>query len=339
MTHPKPLHLIIDGNNLAHYLFSIPDGQKLTPELDGKLVQHLSGWLEENQDVLLRIDLCLDFVPQEIDSRPHIRLLSGYPYSADEIILHQVEAYRWSGLPFLVISSDQSLMDEVKEAGGTGLSVFEFVRLPGCNYPRFLPARDLPRRIRAPQASQAENTPTALAHAVQIAGQMKTRQTRRPRPTPSARTQLPEIMPQEENPAAPPVPVSPLPELPAGPVYRLSLENWPPERGARFLLSSFCPQHRALYSDLMVSFNLHPLRPADVRVLADLLLEACGQEPDFTHRGCPLDRVRLALLQTPVETLTLKELATSTGCKPGELYKKLKEKGAPWLRIDPSFQV
>lgn len=76
-----------------------------------------------------------------------------------------------------------------------------------------------------------------------------------------------------------------------------------------------------------------------MRVLADLLLEACGQEPDFTHRGCPLDRVRLALLQTPVETLTLKELATSTGCKPGELYKKLKEKGAPWLRIDPSFQV
>jgi hypothetical protein len=118
-----------------------------------------------------------------------------------------------------------------------------------------------------------------------------------------------------------------------GPFYFLSIENWPIEEGVRFLLNSFCPRHRAEYQDLLAAFDRAALRPIDLRALAELLLHACGSEPEFARQGALMARVRLALLQARGEPLSLEELAKRTGLKYSGLRGRIKAKAGLWVEI------
>lgn len=395
---PTPLVLLIDGNNLAHHLYShLGPRQKMTPADSRRLIAHLASYAL-NYQAALQIELCLDRSPQDFDLPPDNLLVmhADYPHTGDGLLLSRFWYHHLGGHACLVVTNDEVILDEVAQAQGMALRVYDFVRRVGLVSPVFRAPDELPpvmpRCIGPTETGQPRALPLALSASVYFriiednrqrsASKTVQPQTYDPRantsqpvkpnrhsttqPAPMqadrregatqevetqgvaalegaailSQADLPADRGQWPEPAAAPDPAAvetnalagPT-EGEAGPYYFLSLENWPVNEGVHFLLHAFCSRHQAEYRDLVQSFDTDDLRPADLRALAELLLHACGSEPDFAQRGALMTRVRLALLQAGGEPLSLKEIARRTGLKPLGLQGRIKEKAGRWVEI------
>jgi hypothetical protein len=78
--------------------------------------------------------------------------------------------------------------------------------------------------------------------------------------------------------------------------------------------------------------------------LAEILLELCGDEPDFVqragHPGSLMDRARRALMQAGERSLPLAEIARAAGGEPAALRRKLRQHCGKWVEemdgMDPA---
>lgn len=359
MTQPPPLLLLIDGNNLAHFLYTnLAPGQKLTPADSQLLIDHLSAYARTYPDEL-EVELCLDRSPGAWGPLPeNLRIFPAeYPQTGDDLLLGRLWFHHIVKRPCVVVTNDEAVLEEVDETSAMSLRVYDFVRRPGQHAPVFRAPDELPRNP-APGALERSRPPHAQTLSASIYFRIIAEDSGQP--------EMPHREPDLPQPKAEPLPTPPqaaeravpagdaleisLPILNnelgrevevsdqtaedgEGPFYFLNLDQWPVEEGIRFLLNAFCPAHQEKYRDLMNSFSMESLRPADLRALAELLLHACGDEPDFARHGALMARVRLALLQARGEPLSLQELAARTGFKTAGLRGRIRHKAHPWVII------
>jgi len=355
----EPLVIIIDGNNLAHYLFQLSPGLKLSLEHIRHLVLYLEQYASvagaRSADFSLKIELCLDYIMGDIQiPLRHLSLIAAdYPFSGDDEVLQRFWFHAFRRDRNIVITNDEEILEEVKQADGNSLSVFQFVRMPSWEHPVFLQPDDFPP-IHIPDIdvenellhrhwgasifyckTKLPEKPSSFKKA-RPGSQEKDQKTvdDRGKIIPGTNQKLPSSpgsgsriiqAPQGEEGVEYPNP----PE----PVYRLTLDYWPVELGAKFLLHSFCISHRADYFSLMSNFDLTTLRSSDLRILADFLLSTCGQEADFARRGSLMDRIRLALLREKGEWVSLSQLAELIDLKAPGLQGRIKEKAKPWIEV------
>lgn len=352
MISKPPLHLLIDGNNLAHFLYTnLSPGQKMTPADSQRLITHLAAYARTYPDV--EIELCLDRFPGAWDPQPenpHI-YYAEYPQTGDDLLLGRLWFHHLDGRACMMITNDQAILDEVAETGAASLRVYDFVRRPGLNSPVFRAPEEL-SAVSTPLTRVTKETlhPESLQRSIYFRiitedSQPVSRVQRKPDHLEDhflTRQHCDETtLPAEDDLAAKlslpdgPVKIADKPALDGveGPYYILNLDQWPVEEGVRFLLNAFCPAHREKYQDLMSNFSIEALRPADLRALAELLLHACGDEPDFARHGSLMTRVRLALLQARGEPLSIKDLAARTGFKLPGLRGRIRQKARPWVII------
>jgi len=335
------LFVIIDGNNLAKYLYALDLEAPVTLETDRQLVAHLSGWAARQARPLV-VELCLDPRYERPADQGRVQVyVATAPESGDDAVLDRVRVHVVNGEDCLVISNDQELCAQAGEFQVDTWSVSGFVRRRDARHPVFAPA---PRAVKAgkipgeqpvgrstPASSLPAAAPSSFRQRVgQFAGQVQARRRQEQIDQAIARTLTGQNTaagaPDSSAPASSAVP----PALPSH--YRLTLETWPVSQGARFLSQSFCPFHWAEVAPLVGP--LASLQAADLPVLAGLLLDCCGQESDFVRRGGSLmDRVRLALLQAGPGGLSLPELVRLTGAAPAALERKLHRSEGKWLRV------
>ncbi len=348
MLFPSPLTLLIDGNNLAHVLYANLSGRKMTTADSLQLMDHLKSYAltYPNQ---LQIELILDHALSELPPLPdNLRIFfAEYPQTADDLLLHRFWFYRFNREPALVISNDEAILAEVSEAHGAWQRGFDFVRRRG-QRPVFRAPEELPCLHSDQLVGEKSEKPASLHSSIYFRI-FEDRQT----PLQAAKNRSASTLEEKPDqkapvlePSRPPAPALEAPvsgenvndpapgDLPTeteGPYYLLDLDNWPVNEGVRFLLNAFCPRHRQKYHELMSAFDPNQLRPADLRALTELLLFACGSEPDFARRGSLMTRVRLALLQAQGEVLSLQQIAKLTDLKLTGLQGRIKQKAVPWV--------
>jgi hypothetical protein len=368
MPKKLPVLLLIDGNNLAHFLY--PDllpGQKMTEEISQRLVSHLASYIRQHAE-RVSIELYLDRSPAA--GRDPLSLLhifaAEYPLSADDVLIERFWYHHLVEQPYLVITNDEDLLEEVENAQGNALRVSDFVRRAGMINPVFREPGELTRLERVNEKKGKGGARQSLRTSVYLritskeglvpsdAGWSAREKRILPagtvvnasaQPPPSATREAAESRSTAQEPHAGEenqlelLPQVPLPSTrepsPAfeGPFYQVDFDRWPLAEGIRFLKQSFCPAHRKEYRDLLAAVDYENPKTADVRAVAELLLFACGDEPDFARRGSMMDRVRLALLQAGGDLLSAAEIAPRTGLKPEGLQGKIRQKAGYWVSI------
>jgi hypothetical protein len=360
MSETQPLILLIDGNNLAHHIYyDLLPGHKVTPVITQRLVGHLSGYAQQYTHQI-QVELILDrpHTPDTIPP-PGLHLISAeYPQKADDVLIDRFWFHHLSGNQNLVITNDADILEEVTQAGGLWLRVYDFVRRPGIEKPVFRePQEPLPERTPTPHPSKPDPAHSLRSsiyfRIVETQHRQAPFQTAEKQPAPDSTRPMqlaqnetePDFFDEEldQESAFESLPYSfeasiadePSQEdlLFQEPLYFLELDNWPLVEGARFLVRSFCPTHQAEFQDMLQSLDMQNIKPADIRALAELLLISCSLEPGFSTRGALMNRVRLALLKAKGEWLTLSSLSAAIGLPAVGLHGKIKKKAAPWLSI------
>jgi hypothetical protein len=365
----NPLILLIDGNNLAHFLYTnLAPGQKMTPADGQRLIEQINNYARTYPQDLL-IELCLDRSPGAMPPlAANLRIYyAEYPQTGDDLLLGRFWFHLMGEHACLVITNDEAILEEINQGQGASLRVYDFVRRPGLVTPVFRAPNEFPV-ISRPIAHDPKKEPALSLGAsiyFRIAWEEEQPRTHivpeipKPKEIPVRRT----IQPTPSQPVHAQHEPEKLPGAPIGEpgvqaweddggasdgqtadiavetaaeeglYYFITIENWPIDEGARFLLNSFCPKHRDEYHDLFSAFDRATLRPIDLRALAELLLHACGDEPDFTRQGALMARVRLALLRAHGEPLSLEDLAQQTGLKLSGLRGRIKAKAGRWVEI------
>ena len=90
-----------------------------------------------------------------------------------------------------------------------------------------------------------------------------------------------------------------------------------------------------MIQSLLDVFDPADFQERDLRALAALMLDICGDEPDFMARGSLMDRARLALLQARGQPLTLDEIARKARLHKPELRRKLNHAVDRWVKLTP----
>jgi hypothetical protein len=331
---PQALILLIDGNNLAHFLYTnLVPGQKMTPADTQRLIKHLGSYARQYGSKV-EVECCLDRSAGSDARVPeNLRILAvRFPKTADELLLDRFWFHHYTRRPCLVITNDEAILDEVEAAGGAKMLVSTFVRRAGTHNPVFRDPDDLPPIVPPPISEENDPQPAPEEpetrpdenQPVPLAGQ-------RHIPLPPAEADNPSSLRKLDSGKA--QEASETYQEPE-PYYALDLPSWPVVEGTRFLLSSFCPSHRADIVDLFRSLEPGDLTPADLLELAQLLRTTCAAEPNFISRGGSLmDKVRLALLQSESGEMSLSELASKTGIKTSGLRGRIKAKAARWLHV------
>ena len=306
------------------------------------IVDHLSDYQKKFQSAIPEIELCFDGGIRPLAADPdRIRVLAAGPHNkADNLILDRFRFHAFLEHPCLVITNDEEIQDKIEHEGGRYLNVFDFVLLPHQINPVFLPSEQL--HFNQPglstlskQKRQPANKEISLKDTIRQFGRLKpARKTLAHAksisiPIPRTISTPEEVLyiPPTDNPDQ----TIKMGQIPAK--YYLTLSSWPVNAGIRFLLASFCSIHRPQFINLLESFDLSQLRSEDLIVLADYLRTTCSVEPDFTHRGSLMDRVRLALLKAGDTGLDLAALAAETDIKPEGLGGRIKRKANGWLCI------
>jgi hypothetical protein len=343
----KPV-LIIDGNNLAHWVYSITTNP-LSPTDSERLARHLAQYAMQYKRQISRIEVCFDRDPLLPDLLPGLlQILSADPpWKADDVVLGRHRFHVYQGNPVVVITNDGEIQDEISRSQGHFLSVYHFVIQTGMERPVFLPPKEFSLRLSgvAQKSTRDEigNMGEVLQHQQDkmVRGEKRdskiyTNPTARARKKERQARLIQDVTIQRGvNEDQPPVDLQQsvtllVPESQPEPIYRLSLETWPIEAGARFLLHSFCAQHRKEYALLVKSIGMSNMRSEDLRGLATDLEKSCGSETDFTRRGSLMDRVRLALIKEGGE-LSLSQLADQAGIKVEGLQGRIKKKAEGWI--------
>lgn len=329
---PAPI-LLIDGNNLAHYLYpDIRPDQPLQLAHYWRLIQHLSSYYRSHKGQT-RLELCFDRTRYEADLprwvNDHFQLLFPLPRKkADHVILERLSYHQYSGHACLVISNDERLRDRVEKRNGQAMPVHQFVRRTGVRNPVFrapeeLPPVDIPNKteFEGETAARLIHTPTLLQRPI------------KQRPAQGFQI-LPAAAPQPILAETTPPPQTTLaaPEVPSAaessdPRYVLTIDRWPREQALDLLHKAFCKQHARQHQELiglMVDMG-------EVQELADLLAATCGSEPGFARQGALKKRVCLALLGAQRTPLSIPEIARLTGLNPLGLQGRIRQKLALWV--------
>ena len=362
----EPLFVLIDGNNLAHFLYSnLQPNQKMTSTESLLLINHVGSYSRTYQDQL-HIELCLDRSPGNFGWVPkNLRVFSAeYPQTGDDLLLERFWFHHNGRRPCLVITNDEAILTEVEEAHGTFLRVYDFVRRPGAVSPVFRAPDELPTAAILQEDSSRSNPPPSLSASIYFriieenrnleAASHTKDPLRKPNSIPQTHMTILPVMDanppyveiskrQAEPEAADEIyennrhpqehPEDAIKAEEQVPYYYLSMDSWPVAEGIRFLRNSFCPKHREEYSDLINAYPPEDLSPADLWAMAELLLHACGSEPDFARTGSLMNRVRMALLQERGDPLSITELADRTGYKLSGMQGRLRAKAQPWVGI------
>lgn len=356
----KPV-LLIDGNNLAHFTYhTLSRNKRMTKADTQRLVEHLSSYIHNYGDSV-EIELTLDHGRDEDHEVPSgLRIFTAeHPQNADQVLLDRLAFHLHEKRPCLVISGDEKdVLEPARSLGANTLKVSAFVRRVGQKNPVFRDPDDLPPILPSSigpffgtdQGAKSAPAPSMRLVFQKSSGHRHSTRLHKPIahppafPTPSSDTATGPVQPVFAVPdpgAECLLPDGSLQAVPAEkkaetaerePIYTLNVSGWPVEEGARFLLQAFCRKHRAEHHDL-VDLNQPALKPGDLEVLAAILLETCGAEPDFAQRGSLMDKVRLALLQAG-GSLTMSQLAERTGLRVTGLRGRIKEKARTWIRIE-----
>ncbi len=160
-TTRSPLTLIIDGHNLAFYLYNLRPGQRLSQKIAQMLVDHLSAYQNAFRTAIPQIELCFDGGVRPATADPvMMRILASGPHNkADYLVLDRFRFHAFSDRPCLVITNDGEIQEKIEQEGGSYLNVFDFVLLPHLITPVFLPPKDLPiyKPGQKNQAKQKQN--------------------------------------------------------------------------------------------------------------------------------------------------------------------------------------
>ena len=137
--------IIIDGHNLAFYLYNLQHGQHLSQKHALTLVNQLSEYLKSFRSANPEIELCFDGGVRPPTADPaRVRILAaGAHNTADNLILDRFRYHAFSNHPCLVITNDAEIQETLDQEGGHYLNVFDFVLLPHPVHPVFLPPEDL----------------------------------------------------------------------------------------------------------------------------------------------------------------------------------------------------
>jgi hypothetical protein len=342
--------LIIDANNLAHWLYNLPSKQ-ITPAHCQLLVNQLIEYHNRYRARLADIELCFDREQEWQQRTPDfIRIFSAtYPLGADDLVLDRFYFHNYHQQAHVVITNDEAIQNEIHADGGLFLSVYDFAQLTNTERPIFLSPADFglsfpsPASPQQPQAaipdlrhlSRRGLEETLAQHGYTLSEARASRRVQanpdtrpHPVPLPTPAEILPSAKPLEHSAKAPS-----RPPTAAEPAYRLTLDTWPVEAGVRFLLQSFCIDHRETFVTLIQEFDPHTMQSADLRVLAAYLISTCGEEPGFTRQGSLMDRIRLTLLKARGEPLPLSQIVSETGLNATGLQGRIKDKAAPWVEI------
>ncbi len=142
----EPLILLIDGNNLAHFLYTnLAPGQKMTQADSRRLIEHIGDY-SRSYPTQLQIELCLDRSPGKVPPPGEaLRVcFAEYPQTADDLLLGRFWFHHLGRRRCLVITNDEAILEEVGEARGAILRVYDFVRRPGLAAPVFRAPDELP---------------------------------------------------------------------------------------------------------------------------------------------------------------------------------------------------
>jgi len=330
--------LIVDGNNLAHQLFSLRKNSRVTLAHAQTLTDLLADYLRANPAQRLHIHLFFDggLAP----ARPARVNLEVFPaHDADDDIIQQVFQCVREQNQVVVVSGDEDLCLGVAGLGAVTISSFEFILVHNPQAPRFIYPGSLPfdfqrsapePEVEAPEFSESDFPPEAVEAAPPVEEPpQEPEESPLEEDTPALEEPLGDEEPADETaPAAAPE-SAPVPALTAW--YRADPSAWPPVEGARFLAGAFCGLHRADAAALV--HDGQALRPEDLAALAALLVSTCGDEADFCARGSLMDRVRLALLKAKGTWVPLDALARAIRLSPVGLQGKIKKKAEKWLEI------
>jgi hypothetical protein len=367
MPENKPIHLLIDGNNLAHFLYQdLLPGQKMTEEISQRLMIHLDSYSRQNSG-LISLELYLDRFPQgSSEYFSSLRIFPAeYPQSADDILIDRFWFHHIVLQPCLVVTNDEDILEEVKYAGGNSLRVFDFVRRRGLINPVFRDPIEFPVLRLPPKEEKPKPDYHSLRTSIyfRIGKERAERSAKEPvlrkqiisncdstesppepqnltigglfsHPTPEIQHQDIQTVSSLETPL--PASITAPPSIPSNSgqmLYRADIDSWPPGEGVRFLKHAFCSAHRKEYQDLLGAIDYNAIKPADLRAVAELLLYACGAEVDLARRGSTMDRVRMAILLNGGKELTITEIAAITGLKQIGLHRKIKEKAGRWISL------
>ena len=330
---------MIDGNNLAHIAYNLPDNHKIDAQIDGRLIADLARWATGHP---LTLELCLDGSPGLIDIPRGMRVfIREHPGKADDRMLERFRLHRHFNQACLVITNDEDILSKVEEEGGQTLISHHFVHLPSANRPVFADVHDMQAALKRPaRKRQKRRPPEQDWNPYPVSSLLDLRpanpiRAKKPEPAPVTKTAV--AQPRSE-PGEPAVmaeiqvvaePASTNLPSPAEPHYRLTIQEWPLKRGLKFLRESFCQEHYP--HELLASVTPEDVRSQDLVQLANLLAQSCRAEPGFIPRGSIMDRVRLALLAAGEGGLTLAELEASLGKKAPGLRRTLSEKGKGWV--------
>ena len=339
--------VIIDGNNLEHYLYRIGPGRLIPFELDVQLVQALSDWAN-TQNREIEVELCLDPRRETASGKEPVMAFAADPGSkADGMIVGKVSHRVYTHDSCLVVTSDEELRMRVAEFQVRCISVREFVLSAHSNPPTFapLPAK-IPKGVMP--VSAAQPAPHNLRPPKPLFTQTKDHDGLKQRGGAHPIDEYDRLVAQtlasrnldvtEDDPENRDGSISNPPDRQQVKMLRLTLHTWPVQQGAKFLQESFCPEHFASVADLFLKDV--PFKPADLPFLANLLFEHCGAEADFISRGgCLMDRLRLALLKTAGLSLTFPEASQATGDSLSNLRNKARQNAGRWVAIDTIIQA
>lgn len=130
------LIVIIDGNNLAYYLYDIQG--RYDYSYDMKLIEHLINWFDDNPNDIL-VELCFDRSPFKYDSYEDFRIFTEERgRKADSLIEERADFHWYQSNVFLVVTIDGDLTNSIFQRGGQAISVRDFVTVKDKESPKFI---------------------------------------------------------------------------------------------------------------------------------------------------------------------------------------------------------
>jgi hypothetical protein len=331
--------VILDGNNLAHYLFELAPLTPLTDQIDRPFLDVLENWAARWG---AEVELCFDPRPDPPPGNAAVKILVADPgHKADGLILYRLDYHSYQKERCLVITSDKELQTEVKERGVRVFSSRQFLKQVGRGQYTFAPLPVSLRLGKLTARPRWEDQPAPQSS-------LTTSPSRRRKSTPPQEADVHQQTlawldalrgdppPQVTAPDLDTTQVGRIAEPPLAPHLELRIcltpQDWPISEGVRFLKDSCCRSHLESMQDVLGAGPLN--EQVDIPFLAEMLIETCGAEPDFVQRGGSLmDRVRLALLIAGPSGLSINELAAVTGDNPARIKQKVRQKQNRWLKI------
>lgn len=340
-----PPCVIIDGNNLAHFLYNLGPSRVIPPGVDALLVDALGAWAR-TQSQPVEVELCLDPRREKPTGNPWVTVFTADPgRRADGMIVGKVSHRVYAGDACLVVTNDKGLQARVADYQVRCIAVRDFVVPEQFARPTFIPLpTKIPKGLIPPSPEGDRGTPGPNVKE-------RPRLKRRPEDSAGEYDRLVAQTLAARNAKAGTASggaangtlageiVLPAADVPAQTeIVRLTVDTWPAQPGAKFLKESFCSRH---YPEVSILFkDAQPLTSQDLPVLAEFLLEHCGAEGDFVRRGgCLMDRVRLALLRAVGLQLTFAEIAAQTGDSLSDVRRKVRQGAGRWVEIESGIEA